>query len=173
MKQLNLALILSTFVAAVSLWAVIEKSTDLMATSETLIPVSLSSNHDRPASRRPYAFTMVLPERTGEKFSLLSLSLDSSERGATPIPFEAKSAQAFVEANGQKQKLTIQQSWIDETGTLWIEFKPSLMPKTQLTLSLVARELSVKAVYKYGIAAYADSDYPMAILVDSGVITIQ
>lgn len=173
MKQFNLVLTLSTFVAVTSLWAINEKSTNLIAISQTLISNSPASVNDRSGARQSYAFRMVLPERTGEKFSLVSLSLEPNERGANPIPFEVKTAQAFVEANGQKQKIPIQESWIDETGTLWIEFKPSLMPKTQLTLSLVAHESSARTVYKYGIAAYADSDYPMAILVDTGVITLR
>lgn len=172
MRQISVVLTLSILAVVLSPWAVAKKSVDPVATDQTLVVASPTSG-DR-ASNQQHTFTLVLPARVGEKFSMLSLTLQSREPGGIPIPFDVKTAQVSIEeAKGQAKAIAVHQTWVDETGTLWIEFKPSLPAKTPLKLSLAARKLANQTAYDYGIAAYADSDYPAAVFVESGVVTIQ
>jgi hypothetical protein len=169
MKQVGAILTLSIFALVSSPW----NSAETSISDGTFVAASVT-NSNRASSNQQHAFTLVMPERAGEKFSMLSISLQARKAGALPIPFDIKTAQAFVGgSNGQRQAIAIQQTWIDETGTLWLEFKPSLPPKTKLTLSLAAKRLPTQTTYEYGIAAYADSEYPAAVLVDTGVVTLQ
>jgi hypothetical protein len=170
MKQMLLTLTFSSLAIALPPWAAAEKSHETLI-AQTFVPAELSGNRDRAAS--PQVFALALPERAGEVFSMLSLSLQAQDAQAIPIPLDVKTAQiAVISASGQSQAIAIQQTWIDETGTLWLEFKPPLPPKTQLTLSLNAHKLPAKATYNYGIAAYANSEYPAPLLVKSGAMTL-
>jgi len=135
--------------------------------SNQLIEASSAARSDRLPTQ--HSFTMVLPQRAGETFSMLSLSLQSKQSGAIPVPFDVRTAKVAVE---QGRETAVNRTWIDETGTLWIEFKPALPPQTKLTLSLATHSLATKTSYEYGIAAYSNSEYPAAILVDSGVVTL-
>ncbi|MDX2241630.1 MAG: DUF2808 domain-containing protein [Leptolyngbyaceae cyanobacterium bins.302] len=178
MRQISVVLTLSILAVVLSPWAIAKKSVapvaaDPISSDKTLVVASPASG-DRALSNQQHTFRMVLPARAGEKFSMLSLTLQSREPGGIPIPFDVKTAQVSVgAANGQEKAIAVHQTWVDETGTLWIEFKPSLPAKTQLKLSLAARKLTNQTAYDYGIAAYADSDYPAAVFVESGVVTIQ
>ncbi|MDX2232318.1 MAG: DUF2808 domain-containing protein [Leptolyngbyaceae cyanobacterium bins.349] len=171
MPRISVVLILSVIAILSSSWAVAEKKDDPIGRSPS--PASVTPTRDR-ATSRAYRFSMVLPTRAGEQFSMVSLSLQSAKSGAMPIPFDVKTARAAIEtANGQPHAIAIRQTWIDETGTLWLEFKPALAPQTRLTVSLNAHQQAANTIYEYGIAAYADSDYPAAILVDSGMVTVR
>ena len=171
MRQFSIVTILAVLSILLSPWATAMKSNSSTVSQSIAAKDALSSNHSR--TQRVSSFTMVLPQRTGAKFSMLSLSLQTPQSGALPVPFDIKTARLFKEVNQERQAIAIHQTWIDETGTLWIEFKPSLPPQTKLVLSLAAHPPAAKTVYEYGIAAYVDSDYPSAVLVDTGMITIQ
>lgn len=170
MKQMLLALTFSSLAIALPPWAAAEKSHDALI-AQTFVPAESSFKRDRAAS--PQVFALVLPDRAGEAFSMLSLSLQTQDAQAIPVPLDVKTAQiAVISASGQPQAIALKQTWIDETGTLWLEFKPALPPKTRLSLSLNAHKLPAKATYNYGIAAYANSEYPAPLLVKSGAITL-
>lgn len=172
MKQMITIVTLSILAIALSPWAAAHKVSESVS-DQPLVAASLSLNRDRSAANKPHVFAMVLPARTGAKFSMLSISLQAKDPKAIPVPFNVRTAQAAViQANGQQRAIAIQQTWIDETGTLWVEFKPSLPPKTRLTLSFNANQLPAKMVYEYGIAAYSDNEYASATLVDSGLVTV-
>lgn len=168
--KLLLVLLLSSSAIALTPWASAEKTKETLI-SQTFEPAAVS--RDRKATLKPHVFTLQLPARAGEQFSMLSISLQAQNTQAIPIPFDIKTAQIAVMQNGQTRAIAIQQTWIDETGTLWLEFKPALPPKTQLTLSLNPHSLPAPTLYDYGIAAYANSDYPAPILVDRGTVTLR
>lgn len=173
MKPLMIGLTLSLFAVGAAPWAIANKTNEAVI-AQTFIPANQAAGGDRAAASKSHVFAMVLPARTGETFSMLSISLQARDPKARPIPFDVKTARAAATTpNGQQQAISIRQTWIDETGTLWLEFQPSLPPKTQLTLSLQPHQLAAQTVYEYGIAAYADSEYPAAIFVDSGTVTLQ
>ncbi len=170
MKQLLLVLLLSSGAIALTPWASAEKTKATLIT-QTFEPAAVS--RDRRATLKPHVFTLQLPARAGEQFSMLSLSLQTQNTQAIPIPFDIKTAQVAVIQNGQTRAIAIQHTWIDETSTVWLEFKPALPPKTQLTLSLNPHSLPTQTLYDYGIAAYANTDYPAPILLDRGTVTIR
>ena len=76
MKQVGAILTLSILAIVSSPWNA-EKSNP----SETFIPASLS-NTGRAQAQQQHAFTLVMPERAGEKFSMLSISLQARKAGA-------------------------------------------------------------------------------------------
>jgi hypothetical protein len=69
------------------------------------------------------------------------------------------------------QAIALAGSWVDETGALWLEFKPSLPSGSRLTVALKPTKSSAGAAYQYGIAAYPDITNPVPVFVGDGILT--
>ena len=109
-----------------------------------------------------YYFTVVMPQHSGS-FSRISLSELSENGSITPMRFDMVNAQAFIgtpESSGQE---IAAEGWVDETGTLWVEFNPSIPSGTKLTLALKAPNPQSNRSHEYGIAAYTATSTPTAI----------
>lgn len=118
-----------------------------------------------------YSFAMVLPRRSESSFSKLSFSLTNLDRGNTvvPLPLNLQNTLAQVGAvNAPKKAVTVKHAFIDETGTLWVEFNSPLPPKTPLTVVFKARKPLISGRYAYSIAAYPDGIFSRPTFVSDG-----
>ncbi len=127
-----------------------------------------------PATGNIYYFTMFLPERTGKRFTRLSFSFteQSRDKAVAVIPFDLSSARALVGKPGAfGREIRLKGAWIDETGTLWVEFGQPIPSNTTLTVALRVQQTNSKESYEYGVAAYPDSEKPVPIFVGNGILT--
>jgi hypothetical protein len=114
-----------------------------------------------------YAFTMTLPKQGG-RFSRLSFSLArlDQENAIVPLPFDLKNTIARID---ETSTLSIQQTSIDETGTVWVEFASPVPAQTMMTISFKARKPLSSGRYGYSIAAYPEAR-TAAVFVSDGVL---
>jgi hypothetical protein len=133
-------------------------------------------------SQRPSAqgtthfFSMVLPQRARSPIDKLSFSFTKPNRNrdVAVLPFVLSQTQGFLGtpmAGGQS--IPIKQTWIDETGTLWVEFARPLPPNTRLTIGLRTPALPSSTVVDYGIAAYPTARSSAALLVGTGTLSLK
>jgi Protein of unknown function (DUF2808) len=125
-------------------------------------------------SANPVYFPLSLPDR-GTRFAKVSFSFTdaNSESGVAPIQFDLEQLQAFAGTPDQMgTEIAIQSSWIDETGTLWIQFDQPIAARTQLTIVLKPKTLPPAAIYGYGVAAYSATQPVRAIFVEDGSLTV-
>ncbi|MBD2075718.1 DUF2808 domain-containing protein [Phormidium sp. FACHB-592] len=130
---------------------------------------------DRPIDSNTYALTMTLPKRVGKQFAKVSISFTEQNRDKTiaPLQFDLPNIKAFAgAANKGRRAIAIQRTWIDETGSLWVQFKTPIPPQTKLTLALKLRQLPAAASYDYGIAAYPEPK-AAASFVGDGTLTLK
>jgi hypothetical protein len=147
-----------------------------MATNVSVVRDSpLETLRDRPtATGNAYSFTMTLPKSTGKPFSRLSFSFTKPDRGneIAVIPFNLRRTQAFVGSPTAKgAEIMIASTWIDETGTLWVEFDRSVTPSTTLTVVLTTKTALPKASVAYSIAAYPNTKPATPLFVGDGILT--
>jgi len=118
-----------------------------------------------------YYFTMVMPKHS-ESFSRLSFS-DLNQDGSTiPMRFDLTSAQAFIGTPQAIGRAITTEAWMDETGTFWVEFNPSIPSGTTLTVALKAPKPPSGRSYEYGIAAYTATQTPTAVFVGNRILAI-
>jgi hypothetical protein len=118
-----------------------------------------------------YYFTVVMPQHP-ESFSRLSFSELNQDNAVTPMQFDLINVQAFAgtpEASGQA---IVTEGWVDETGTFWVEFNPSVPSGTTLTVALKAPKPQSSKSHEYGIAAYTATSTPTAIRVGNRTLII-
>ncbi|MBF2025177.1 MAG: DUF2808 domain-containing protein [Oscillatoriales cyanobacterium C42_A2020_001] len=138
----------------------------------TLAKVVVTNSKAPTASDRAYYFTMTLPE--GNRFAKLSLSEQNVGKGASLLQFHLPTAQAFLGTPTTRGRaVQITDTWVDETGTMWLEFAPALPPKTTLTVVFQPQVSSSRGTHEYGIAAYPDTQYPIPVFVGNGTVIIQ
>ena len=147
-------------------------STVKRAHSPQLASVSVTS--DRPQADSTHFFTMTLPTQAGQRFTKLSFSFTEQNQAKTvaPLRFDLASTKAFMGATAEGGAIAIKDTWIDETGVLWVEFNAPVPPKTQLTLALQTLQTSPAASYDFGIAAYPETK-DAAVFVGDGSLTIR
>ena len=142
--------------------------------SPLLASVTVTSDRAQTGSNT-HLFTMTLPEHTRTRFTKLSFSFTEQNQAKTvaPLRFNLASTKAVIgSAKAEGQTIAIKDTWIDETGVLWVEFKSPIPPKTQLTLALETLKASPTATYDYGIAAYPEAKFS-AVFVGDGRLTIR
>ena len=179
MRQMPYVLMLVVSNVLLSAWTAIaipnhlNKGAALFDRSPLLASVTVNSDRTQAGDSTHY-FTMIMPARAGNRFTKLSFSFTEQNQDKTvaPLRFDLASTKAFTgaaKANGRA--IGIKDAWIDETGTLWVEFKAPVAPKTQLTLALKTLKASPAATYGYGIAAYPDKF--SAVFVGDGSLTVR
>lgn len=176
MRQIRQVLLLVANSVLLSAW------TMTAAPSKGLTPfdrppllASVMVTSDRPQVGSTHYFTMTMPDRAGKRFTKLSFSFTEQNRDKTvaPIRFDLASTKAFTGSpNAGRRAIGIKDTWVDETGVLWVEFNTSVPPKTQLMLALKTLKSSPVAAYDYGIAAYPETKFP-AVFVGDGTLTIR
>ncbi len=122
------------------------------------------------ASDRTYSFTMTLPEHPDNRFARLSFT-ELNQDNIAPLQFDLSQTQAFIGTSTGGSAVRINDVWIDETGTFWIEFNPTLSPKTTLTVTFKA-QASTSKIYNYSVAAYPNTQRPVAVFVGNGSLTV-
>ncbi|PSB28374.1 DUF2808 domain-containing protein [Stenomitos frigidus] len=177
MQKLTYILLLAVspvLLSALTAMAVSDKSVTPVERSSLLASVTVTS--DRPqADGSTHFFTMTMPERTGKRFTKLSFSFteQNQEKSVAPLRFALASTKAFTgSAKAEGGAIGIKDTWIDETGVLWVEFQSPIPPKAQLTLALKTLQSSPAAAYDYGIAAYPETKFP-AVFVGDGSLTVR
>ncbi len=122
---------------------------------------------------RAYYFTMTLPEQYGNRFAKISLTEKNLTKGKALLQFDLPATQAFWGTpTAQGRPISIADTWVDETGTMWLEFNPAILPKSTFTLVFKPQAFSPKGIHEYGIAAYPDTQYPIPVFVGNGTLTI-
>jgi hypothetical protein len=127
------------------------------------------------AAENPIYFPLKLPNRTNTQFSKVSFSFTDAnlESGVAPIQFDLEQLQAFIGTPDQLgAAVAIKSSWIDETGTVWLEFDQALAATTKVTIMLKTKTLPPTDTYGYSIAAYSATQPPRAIFVEDGTLTV-
>lgn len=176
MRQLSYVLTLVVINVLFHTWTAVAKPVNpVLNFAHSLKLASGSVTSDRaPNDNSTYLFTMTLPERTGKQFSKLSISLTEQNGGKTiaPMQFDLPRTKAFIGAPTEGGRaIGVRDTWIDETGVLWVQFNAPVPPQTKLTLALKLRQLPSATTYNYGIAAY--SAKAAAIFVGDGILTIK
>ncbi len=118
-----------------------------------------------------YYFTIAMPKHS-EQFSRLSFSDLKQDSSTIPMRFDLINAQAFVGTPEAIGRAITTEAWMDETGTFWVEFNPSIPSGTTLTIALKAPKPLTGRSYEYGIAAYTATNTPTAVLVGNRTLTI-
>jgi hypothetical protein len=121
-------------------------------------------------------FSMVLPQRARGPIAKLSFSFTkpNRDRDVAVLPFVLSQTQGFLGtpmASGQP--VPIKDAWVDEIGTLWVEFTRPLPPNTRLTIGLQTSTLPSNTVVDYGIAAYPVARSSAAVLVGTGTLSLK
>ncbi|BAU10384.1 hypothetical protein LEP3755_08680 [Leptolyngbya sp. NIES-3755] len=119
-------------------------------------------------SRTAYSFTMTLPRRSRSRFSKLSFSLINLDRDSVvPLPLNLQS----TIAQSGKSAIRLKGTFIDETGTLWVEFNSPVPQNTPLTVIFKTREPLFAGRYRYSIAAYPEANNGSSQFVEDGTFT--
>lgn len=133
----------------------------------------VSLTQDRAtASADTYPFTMTLPEQSDNRFAKLSFSFTKPDRDRTivPISLNLGATAAFIGNSDAGESIAVKDTWIDETGTVWVEFNSPLATKTTLTVVFKTQKPLAVGQYAYSIAAYPKLSAP--IFIDDGTLTI-
>jgi hypothetical protein len=145
----------------------------LPLTSEQSAKRVIVTSDSLTARESTYYFSMILPKQSEKPFIRLSITEQSSGQAIDLIRFDLKKTQAFLGTpDSMGQAVAVRDTWIDETGTIWVELAPPLPPGTKLTLSLKTKDLPAQPLYQFGIAAYPTSKPSVPVFVGNGVLRI-
>lgn len=110
-------------------------------------------------SGNSYSFTMTLPRRPASRFAKLSFSLTNLDRAnaIVPLPLSLQETVALKTINDRSQSILVKEAFIDEAGTVWVEFNSSLPINTVLTIVFKTRTPLLAGQYSYRIAAYPEA----------------
>jgi hypothetical protein len=86
-----------------------------------------------------------------------------------PVNLNLSATAAFIGTSNAGEAIAVKDTWIDETGTVWIEFNSPLATKTTLTVVFKTQQPLAVGQYAYSIAAYSKLSAP--IFVDDGTLT--
>jgi Protein of unknown function (DUF2808) len=139
------------------------------------ITAGASTDKFLTATTNPVYFPLTLPNRANTRFARISFSFTdaNSYSGVAPIQFDLEQLQVFAGTPDQLgSAIEVQSSWIDEIGTLWIQFDRALAAKTNLTITLKTKKLPPTATYGYSVAAYSQKQPPSAVFVEDGTLTV-
>lgn len=136
---------------------------------------SVGKNGNRVTARNgTYYFTITLPQKADRRFARLSFSFTQpgQPNQITPLSVDLSSTQVFMgRGDAVGQAIALAETWVDETGVLWVELKPSLAPGSHLTVAIKPTKFPAGAAYQYGIAAYPDITNPVPVFVGDGILT--
>jgi hypothetical protein len=142
----------------------------ISSNTPTVGSVTITSDRSTTGDSTHYV-TMTMPNHTQVQFSKISLTEQYRDQQAGPIPFDLTQTEAFAgtpEAMGSAIKT---ETWVDETGTIWVEFNPAIAAGSTLTVAFKAKSTSENNNYEYGIAAYPAVENPVAVFVGNGTLT--
>ncbi len=158
--------------ASVPMTSVVDNSNTSTRDLDGLNQDGLNQAARSPTSDRTYSFTMTLPDHLGKQFARVSFTELGEDNKTEPLQFDLSQTQAFIGTTAALgSAIRINDVWIDETGTFWIEFNPTLSPKTTLTVTFKA-QTSTSKTYNYSVAAYPNTQRPVAVFVGNGSVTV-
>ena len=175
MRQINSVLMLIAINVLLHTWTAVARSANPVISFDRSRLTNAVVVSDRTTDSNTYSLTMTLPKRVGKQFAKVSISFTEQNREKTiaPLQFDLSNMKAFAGApNEGRRAIAIQNTWIDETGSLWVQFKTPIPPQTKLTLALKLRQLPAAASYDYGIAAYPEPK-ASASFVGDGTLTLK
>ncbi|MER3432400.1 MAG: hypothetical protein C4288_02980 [Leptolyngbya sp. ERB_1_1] len=154
----------------------VAQSHDPASSTDSLNATLISRNYNNLAATtrssatvngNSYSFTMTLPQRSGNRFAKLSFSLTNLDRrnAIVPLPLNLRNTVAQVGTGNTNQ---VKDTFIDETGTVWVEFNSPVPAKTMLTVTFKARKPLLAGRYSYSIAAYPEARRSGATFVSDG-----
>ncbi len=131
--------------------------------SDRTLAVEIQATHT-------YPLTITLPEYPGRRFATLSFSFNQREKPGQValLPLALSQTQLLLNAASDRQVVQPKSLWLDETGTLWLEFTTPLPPKTPITILFKSDRSLSGSGYEYAIAAYPDNPYPVGVFVGQG-----
>lgn len=174
MQQIRNVLMLLTISILLGSWTLPAKTAQGILNDKTLMLANATAITRSTAQGNTHYFTMTLPRQAGKRFATLSFSFNEQhqEKRIPAIQFDLAKTQAFVGTpKASRGTIVINRTWIDETGTVWVEFNSAIAAKTVLTVALKTQKLPPNAVYQYGIAAYPATARPVAVFVGDGTLT--
>ncbi|MGV0027191.1 DUF2808 domain-containing protein [Phormidesmis priestleyi] len=138
--------------------------------------VAAASKQDRAiVSEDTYSIAMTLPNRANNSFSRLSFSFTKpdQENEVAPVYLNSMATTAFVGNSSEPgAAIAVESSWIDETGTVWVEFNSAVPANTPLTVVFKTRKPLSVGLYQYSIAAYPTAKSSGAVFVGNGILNI-
>lgn len=117
------------------------------------------------------ALTITLPAHPGKRFEKLSFSFNppGQKSKVAVVDFNLPQTQVFIGKPGAlKQAIAVKDTWIDETGTLWLEFNAAVVPGTTLTVVFKPRTATGGSTYEYAVAAYPKTKYAVPVFAGDG-----
>ncbi len=117
-----------------------------------------------------YSFTMTLPQKTDSRFAKLSFSFAKPDLDRTIVPINLNLAATTAVIATSGEAIAVKDTWIDETGTVWVEFNSPVAAKTTLTVMFKPQRPLAAGQYTYSIAAYPKLSAPM--FVSDGMLNI-
>lgn len=127
-----------------------------LAIASTLLGSSTIAQPNPPAAKphylaavngQSYAFSLTLPKRS-KGYTKLSFSLMQADRSEiVSLPVRSTIVRA-------KTAIVPKSTFIDETGTLWVEFNSPVPANTALTVIFKTQQPLASGQYRYQIAAY-------------------
>ena len=175
MQRMSYVLTLIVINVLLSTWTAVAKpANSVMGFERSLRLANAVVVSDRTTGSNTYLLPMTLPKRAGKQFTKLSVSFTEQNQDKTiaPLQFDLPDTKAFAGTpNEGRRAIAIQETWIDETGVLWVQFKAPIPPQTKLTLALKLRQQPAATRYDYGIAAYPAN--AAAIFVGDGTLTLK
>ena len=180
MPKIHRVLMLTALSLVLSTGTAIAQSTtvDMLSSPIAAKGITAGASTDKflTAAENPVYFPLTLPGRTNTRFAKVSFSFTDASlySGVAPIQFDLEQLQVFAGTPDQMgSAIAVQSSWIDETGTVWIQFDQALAAKTNLTITLKTKTLPPTATYGYSVAAYSQTQPPSAVFVEDGTLTVQ
>jgi hypothetical protein len=178
MRKISYVLAVAIASILMSLWTTAVQSNNTLVLAEAKIASDRDFRNKSvrlSANDRTYFFTMQLPERAGKGFTQLSFTEQTQTQGSNFIQFDLAQTKAFTGTpNAIGRPIGIKSTWVDETGTIWVEFNSALPPSTTLTVVFQAQKSPVAKSYEYGIAAYPEAKQPVAaVYVGNGTLTVR
>jgi hypothetical protein len=117
-------------------------------------------------------FTMIMPGRSGQQFNKVSLTEQTLYPGMNAVQFNLSEPAVFLGTSEAMGPSIGANAWIDETGTLWVEWNSPVAANTPLTVALKLRRQPFAGSYEYATAVYPDTKPAVAVFAGNGTLTV-
>jgi Protein of unknown function (DUF2808) len=117
-------------------------------------------------------FTLIMPGRSGQQFNKVSLTEQTLYPGMNAVQFNLSEPAVFLGTSEAMGPAIGSNAWIDETGTLWVEWNSPVAANTPLTVALKLRRQPFAGSYEYATAVYPDTKPAVAVFAGNGTLTV-
>lgn len=178
MRKISYVMAVAIASIFMSLWTAAVQPNNAQVLAEARLATDRSAGNKSvrlSATDRTYFFSMQLPNRARRGFTQLSFTELSQTQAANFIQFDLSQTKAFAGTpDAMGRPIGIASTWVDETGTIWLEFDAPVPSNTVLTVAFQANKAPSAQAYEYGIAAYPEAKRPIgAVFVGNGKLNIR